>query len=182
MEEPPILVADLGPDIKAELGDYVDLELATEPLGLPLDTIIWNPLLDTVQAGTYYQHFFPIRSWQIGVTIKDEQGCAATDRINVILDKRRHVFIPNILLPGSSENGFVTIYGGQDVVEIESFQIYDRWGERVFEAFNFQPEGEKWEGKYRGEDVTPAVYVYYAVIKFIDGESEVFTGDITVYR
>ncbi|MFN8304294.1 MAG: proprotein convertase P-domain-containing protein [Saprospiraceae bacterium] len=182
VEEPPLLIAQLGPDIKAELGDWVDLELATEPLGIPLDTIIWNPLLDTVQAGTYYQHFFPIRSWQVGVTIRDEQGCAATDRINVILDKRRHVFIPNILYPGSSENGFITIYGGQDVVEIESFQIYDRWGERIYEAFSFQPEEEEWAGKYRGEDVTPGVYVYYAVIKFIDGETEVFTGDITVYR
>ncbi len=146
-----------------------------------LDTVVWSPCWTAPRAGTLFQRFF-LALPQIGLTITDLNGCKATDRLNVIVDKRRHVYIPNILSPASSENSFLTIYGGQDVVEIESFQLYDRWGERIFEAYNFKPEEAKWTGKFRGEDVTPGVYVYYAVIRFIDGETEVFKGDVTVYR
>ncbi|MBL7803697.1 MAG: proprotein convertase P-domain-containing protein [Saprospiraceae bacterium] len=182
IEEPPLLEALLGNDIRAKLGDSVFLELTTLPINTPLSDIVWSPLLDSAHAGTNEQRFFPLRSWQISVMVTDSNGCTATDRINVLLDKRRNVFIPNILAPASSENGFITIYGGQDVVEIESFRIFDRWGEAIFEAYDFQPEEVEWAGKQRGEEVLPGVYVYYAVIRFIDGESEVFTGDITVYR
>ena len=67
---------------------------------------------------------------------------------------------------------------------VESFRVYDRWGEEMFVAAEFQPHDSSrgWDGRFKGQEVAPGVYVYYAVVRFIDGESVVFRGDVTVFR
>jgi len=70
------------------------------------------------------------------------------------------------------------------VVSINTFQIYDRWGEQVFQATNFQPNqpANGWDGTFRGQALDPGVYVFYAEIQFIDGEVELFEGGVTLVR
>lgn len=180
--EPAELVAELGADLVISLGDTAHLEaLISAPLSA-LDTILWQPLIDTARAGTPVQEFMPLRTVQFNLTVRDSNGCVAKDRASVIVDRRRHVFIPNIIMPSSGQNGTLTVFGGQDVVEIETFKLYDRWGENIFEANSFQPEEASWTGRFKGEDVLPGVYVYFAIIRFLDGEREIFTGDVTVLR
>ena len=67
---------------------------------------------------------------------------------------------------------------------MRSMQIYDRWGELLFENLNFLPNDEffGWEGRAKGEDVNPGVYVYVIEVEYINGETEVFAGDVTVIR
>ena len=92
--------------------------------------------------------------------------------------------MPNIILPGDPENGIATVFGGQDVESIKTFQIFDRWGNQQFDASGFQPDDKNkgWDGTFRGNPVSPGVYVYYVIARFIDGVEEVFEGDITVLR
>ena len=126
----------------------------------------------------------PLKTQSIEVLVVDSSGCRATDRLVIRIDDRRNVYVPNIFSPASSENGVVTVYGGSDVVEIELFEIYDRWGDKLFRVESFAPNDESvgWNGSYRGAQVQPAVYVYYAVVRFIDGERLLFSGDVTVQR
>lgn len=182
--EPPQLVISLGPDIELSLGDTALVQLQVSSPLSALDTIIWNPLLDPAHSGQLFQKWFPTESRQIGVHVVDSSGCTANDRVLLILNQLRHVFIPNIIAPNSPGNDVVTVFGGRDVEEVEQFQIFDRWGEELYELFNFQPNNvaDGWSGKFRGEPVTPGVYAYYAVVRFKDGEKEVFTGDVTVFR
>ena len=76
------------------------------------------------------------------------------------------------------------IFGGEDVEEIKSFQVFDRWGALVHEFYNFQPNdiSSAWDGTVRGDKATPAVFVYYAEILFKDGELIIYKGDVTLYR
>jgi hypothetical protein len=76
------------------------------------------------------------------------------------------------------------IFGGRDVEVIESFQVFDRWGTLVFEQQNFLPNDERngWDGKFRGSFLDPAVFVYQAKVRFIDGVEILFEGDITIVR
>jgi len=71
-----------------------------------------------------------------------------------------------------------------DVEAIEIFQIFDRWGEKLFEATDFAPNDPavQWAGRFKGKDVEGGVYVYYAVVRFIDGEELILKGDVTVLR
>ncbi len=182
--EPPQLLIDLGSNIEAALGDSVYLKVLTSVPDDAIDTITWKPLLDTAAAGRNYQQFFPLQSWKIHVTVIDSNGCVAVDEVLVKVDQTRHVFIPNIIDPNSAENGVITVFGGRDVAAVETFRVFDRWGALVFEALNFQPNdlSKGWTGKQNNQLVSPGVYVYYAMVKFIDGETELFKGDVTVFR
>jgi CHU_C Type IX secretion signal domain len=46
---------------------------------------------------------------------------------------------------------------------ISKFIIYNRYGQKVFEAKDFVPNTGSigWNGKLNGEDQTPQTYVYY---------------------
>lgn len=183
VNEPFELKVELGPDVEAALGDSVYLQALTTADAAGLDTIVWKPLLDSTAAGTDQQRFLPLQSWIVHVAVKDTNGCEARDQLLVRVDKTRHVYIPNVLQVGSDQNSVFQVFGGNDVAEVLELKIYDRWGEQLFEALNFQPNDptKGWTGLQRGKTVSPGVYVYYAVVLFKDGQQEIFTGDLTVF-
>ena len=112
-------------------------------------------------------------------------GCIANDDIRVIVEKTRHVFIPNIFSPNADGiNDKLYIFGDSKVVKVKSFVIYDRWGEQVFEADDFVPDGQSggWDGRFKDKYMNTQVVVYYALIQFNDGAVELYKGDITVSR
>ena len=76
-----------------------------------------------------------------------------------------------------------TIYG-RGVTEIRSLQVFDRWGAEIFLVEHLQPNDELrgWNGMFRGKELNPAVFVWQAVVEFVDGEVEVYSGDVTVQR
>ena len=39
-----------------------------------------------------------------------------------------------------------------------------------------------WDGSHRGQKLNPAVFAYYAVIEFIDGQEILYEGDVTLKR
>jgi large repetitive protein len=182
--EPPQLVIDLGADVELKLGDSLRVEALVNAPDGALDTIIWQPLLDAAGAGSRFQHFFPERTNSIDVSVVDSSGCIATDRLFYYVDRRRNIFVPNIFQPEGSDNNVVAIYGGKDVEEVEFFRIYDRWGEMLHQEVGFEinDESKGWRGDFRGKPAQPAVYIWTAVVRFRDGERELFSGDVTVYR
>jgi PKD repeat protein len=58
-------------------------------------------------------------------------------------------------------------------------QVYNRWGEMVFETFDVL---RGWDGYYRGEPAKQDVYVWKAKATFLDGREELLTGDVTLLR
>ena len=73
---------------------------------------------------------------------------------------------------------------GDQVLEIKSFRVFDRWGSMVFEDYNFQPNDPShgWDGTNKGKYLTPAVFVYTAEVLMIDGRIILLKGDITIVR
>jgi subtilisin-like proprotein convertase family protein len=182
--EPAALTVDLGTEVIVTFGDSVFLEAnASVPLSA-LASLQWNPVLDSLRAQTFTQRFLPFTSKSITLSLIDTFGCEAIARVLVKVKRPEEVFIPNIFHPGSELNDRLTVFGGPGVAEIESFRIFDRWGEQLFNVLNFQPNDPSlgWDGAYRGEAVLPGVYVYFAVVRFIDGKTEVYRGDVTVLR
>jgi hypothetical protein len=60
--------------------------------------------------------------------------------------------------------------------------VYDRWGELVFEQKNYPPNdlSNGWNGVFQGKIVEQGVFVWYAVVKLIDGSMERLSGEVTV--
>jgi gliding motility-associated-like protein len=70
------------------------------------------------------------------------------------------------------------------VTEIHLFQVFDRWGERLYEAANFPINDPVtgWDGKFRDKDMPAGVYVWYLEVDFVDGVREVYKGETTLVR
>ncbi len=97
------------------------------------------------------------------------------------------VYIPNSFSPnGDNINDMFKIGVSDGVIAINSFLIYDRWGELVYFAPETAPlmmiEDIGWDGTFKGEDLQPGVYVYVISVSTILSENEVYTGDITIIR
>ena len=76
------------------------------------------------------------------------------------------------------------LFVNDQVVNMQSFLVYNRWGESVFENYDFQPNdpAQGWDGTHRKELLNPAVFVYVAVVEFDNGDVVIYKGDVTLLR
>ena len=128
----------------------------------------------------------PTEDVTVSVMIIDEQGCEATDTLEVEV----RIIIEDIAIPTAFTPDFDTtndrfnILGGGPEDRIISLQIYTRWGNLVYEAEDLplgNDHSRGWDGNYKGERLQPDVYIYHAVILESGQETE-YTGDITLIR
>jgi len=180
---PVELTVNLGPDTTIHLGEVILLEanLNFSEVG----SFMWSPIdyLDRPDSLTTFTA--PLNSIRYNLVVTDSAGCTVRDEILVIVEKEKRVYIPNIFLPNSDGlNDNLTVYGAQEVLLVRSMQIYDRWGELLFENLNFLPNDPQfgWGGQAKGQDVSPGVYVYVVELEYVNGETEVIAGDVTVVR
>lgn len=167
-----------------DLGDPLVLEIITNPPFQELDTVIWTPSdivpCDTCQTNTIFLE----QQTTFSVTI-DEGGCQAEDDITVFVRKKRPVYVPNAFSPnGDGTNDFLLVYSGKEVAKVRSFLVFSRWGETIYQYYNFPPNDPAygWDGLHRGEPLDPAVFTWFAEIEFIDGKTQIFEGDVTLVR
>lgn len=184
LREPDSLAVDLiAGDTVVQIGAYVELEALPFPPGVVLQTIIWQPGGFDFIPNALTQNIRPTDSTVFAVTIVDAHGCVATDRLAVAVNNFQ-IYVPNVIHPGTTGNGWFTIFAGEGVREILLMRIYDRWGNFVFENRHFQPNvlTDGWDGTFRGGEMNPGVFVWYAEIELRDGQRRLLKGDVTVLR
>ena len=180
--EVPILSLTLGADKNVGLGQNIQLDPILNftpnafewmpPLYLNDPTLI-RPVATPEEDITYV--FFAAFS----------PDCFVMDSINIRVDKTKKVYIPNAFSP--NDDGFndrFTVYSDISIRRINKMQIFDRWGEMVFEKEDFLPnaESEGWNGKYRGKILHSGLYVYVVEFEFVDGKTQVFSGDLLLLK
>lgn len=111
------------------------------------------------------------------VTVTAENGCTATDTVSIVVWLRCMRFtIPTAFSPnGDGLNDVFRISSfGDD--EVSNYQIYNRWGELVFEAGSIDTA---WDGTTDGKKQETGVYIYYITIA-CEGQQAVYSGNITL--
>ena len=187
--QPNELILDLGLDVSIKLGDSTQLHAEVNvPRGM-IDTLIWSGTaeLDCQDEPNCFDPWVLnlFNSTVFEATVFDTTGCFATDQVKVDVEKERLIYIPNAFSPnGDLENDIFTIYAGYGIKEINVFQIYNRWGEMVYQNSGFQPNdpSEGWDGTFRNQSLNPAVFAYFAEIEFIDGVKKLYKGDVTLLK
>jgi hypothetical protein len=59
----------------------------------------------------------------------------------------------------------------------------DRWGQLIFHASDTPLDAfEGWDGTFRGKQLHPQVFVYYARVRLSDGQEVKLVGDVTLVR
>ncbi|MFN8303218.1 MAG: gliding motility-associated C-terminal domain-containing protein [Saprospiraceae bacterium] len=182
--EPVFPSVTLPVSVTVELGDT---EQFHPDINLPLTDIAswqWSPADYLSCDDCPEPTVLPLRSTLYHLTITDENGCTASAPVQVRVNRQKSIYAPNIFSPnGDGTNDTFKIFG-KGVTDIRNLAVFDRWGNQVFFTEHLDPISEDggWNGTFRGADLNPGVFVWQAVVEFLDGEILVFAGDVTLER
>jgi gliding motility-associated-like protein len=184
----PSIEIELHADMMAAGYDSVTITVEVNiPLG-EVDTLIWLPenLFPPTAALCLEQTILmPAQQTEIMVMAMDTNGCIAEARLLLDDDTNIQVYIPNVFTPnGDGINDLFTLYGNKNVEQVLELRIFDRWGNLIFVNNHFPPDEVNygWDGSFRNLKMNPAVYVYWARVRFIDGLERLYKGDISLVR
>ncbi len=180
--DPPVLEVDAGEDITIVLGDETQLNGSVFPAGgdyiwSPIDSLscidCLNPNTDVTNTTTYT------------LTAINGAGCSDSSDVTVTVNKIRPIYVPNAFSPNfDGTNDFFTLYGNVAAREIVILRVFNRWGAMVWEGRNLPMGDERsgWDGKFKGKELTPDVFAFYAIVGFIDGEEFIYEGDVSIIK
>ncbi|MFL5730354.1 MAG: PKD domain-containing protein [Cytophagaceae bacterium] len=88
----------------------------------------------------------------------------------------KNIFVPNTFTP-NGDNINDLIYLRTINAKKVLFRIYNRWGEEVFRTEDLH---KGWDGTYKGEKLTPQVFVFQADVTFYDDSQKTEKGNLTL--
>jgi gliding motility-associated-like protein len=175
----PGLALDLESPITTKPGTEITLDIAGN---FAIDSVRFISPFSLSCSNCLDPKFKPLQAGVVQVTAFDEDGCSASGEIRILLNKKFDIYVPNIFKPGSSQNGFFSVFADLAIPNVRNFNVYDRWGNALFSRDNMPTNDPTagWDGSYRGQKMQPGVYVYYFVVDLPDGSEEVYSGDVTI--
>ena len=179
LNDPLPVEVSLGPDKSIAKGDSLLIE-ALSTSGI--ESYNWFPASGCSDCPSITVS--PVESTIYRVEVVDSNQCTAMDEMLVTILFSDELFIPTVFTPnGDGINDIFTIYGGDNFERISSFEIFDRWGSKVFERFDIFPgTNAGWDGTYKGSPVNPGVFVYRVVAILSSGEEVLLYGDLTLIK
>lgn len=181
--EPETIFVSLGDDVSIDFGDSI--ELIPNIIPDTFAAVRWTPSDRVVDTSAVNQVVSPPESTMFTIEVTGTNGCKVRDEIIVIVDRAVNAFAPNVFSPnGDGFNDIFTIFGGEDVLNVKTFMIFDRWGNRIYEAGPFPPNDYNfgWDGRADGEPMDVGVYVFFAELELTGGRTHLLEGDVTLLR
>ena len=182
---PDSVLLELPQDFSIELGQTVPLYVHL-PVNAPNNIrITWTPAQGLSCTDCFQPLAQPQQTTYYTVQIVGDDNCPVQAGLWVNVSKNYDVFIPNVFSPNQDGiNDVFMAYSAGAVAEIEEMLIFDRWGELVHQARNIQPNSPQqgWDGNFKGKPLNANVFVYFFRIRFLDGQTLIFKGDVTLIR
>ncbi len=157
-----VVIEDINPiywDTTIIIGDKVKL-----PIDNQYGTInfTWNPSDGLTCLQCAYPLAQPLKDIQYNVIMKDNNNCgfSSTGVFKIIVKPETHVKLPTTFTPNGDGINDIIYVKGWGVKSLETFEIYNRWGELIFKTNNID---EGWDGYYKGELQNNDVYAYKVI-------------------
>lgn len=145
----------------------------------------WSPLAGVDNPTAAQPVITPPGTTTYTLTFTYADKCIATDTILVkVVDPATldcsQIFIPNAFTPSETPtlNDVFGISNPFAVDDFISFEIFDRWGGRVFAA---ETQFDTWDGTSNGKPTNPGVFLYRLRYN-CDGVEKVKAGSLTLLR
>lgn len=171
------------PDTLINLGTSTDLDAFV--IVNSIGEIVWTDTSTLSCDDCLDPTAMPVNNTPYTLLVTSTQGCSDSVDFFITVAKIRNIFVPNIFSPNNDGvNDILNIFGGPEVAQVTSFNVFDRWGSTLFERRNFQPNDPTfgWDGRFKGKEVSSDVFVWTAVVEFIDGVSVTYGGDFVVVK
>lgn len=182
---PESLEAEIEESILVNWGESTSPELILNKPLEDIESIMWSPSTGLSCDDCLSPTISILEDQTYTITVIDKDGCEDVVTLRIQVQKKIAVYLPNVFTPDGIDNRRFFPFGtAQHITNVSDFQIFDRWGNRVFLNQEFLPneESEGWDGTFNNEQATEGVYAYLLTINYLDGTSEVLAGDVTLVR
>jgi len=176
----PLPTIDLGPDIRGAAGSLVTLRARTTDAS----SIEWSPYEGLSCTDCYEPQLILEKDIRYRATVTSDAGCSAYDEIDISVGCDNSVlFMPNTFTPNGDGNNDMYYPVGRGIRKVLRFEIYSRWGELMYSVRNASvTESGGWDGTYKGEKLTPDVFVYLVEVECLNGDTIKAKGDVSLIR
>ncbi|NBC06381.1 MAG: T9SS type B sorting domain-containing protein [Bacteroidetes bacterium] len=160
----------LRPIVQDSTG-WLDFQWAPEG-GLSCTDCMYPALLDRPQP------FYTL-------TVTNEANCKDSATVVIDTDINTNVYLPDAFSPNDDgTNDTFTLYPSCAVKQILKFYIFDRWGNQVFSAKNYDPKVNQaaWDGTAKGKKMSTSLFTWMVEVEFLNGTTEVLSGDVQLIR
>ena len=139
----------------------------------------WRPQVQLSNYNTRYTQFYAVDDVKYLIDISDIHTCVTIDTMQMLVLKKPGYYLPTAFTPNGDGLNDVAKPYLVGMKSLKSFSVYNRWGNLVFYSKTY---GEGWDGKFRGVDQNPGVYVW--ILEYISNDDKKVTekGQITIIR
>ena len=187
--EPEVVTVELGPDRDIKINSELTIQAIINILDSDIGSITWEDLSGILEIDELELTAIFESNNTISIQITDENGCIASDVINIRVREPEiiieDIYIPNIISPLTQDNNTAfQIQNTEQVTMVNKFYIFDRWGNKVYAQEELLPDNSNlsWDGYFNNQLAQQGVYVYLIEVTYIDGNQEIFAGDLTLIR
>ena len=173
---------ELGPEYTLDIEYLDDCQNGDALLRIKSSDSSLEISLDNLQYGSMYEEL--TSPGQYALTIVAAGRCSVDTTINLesnSLDDCGY-FLPNVF--SQNEDGINDIFKAFRQVSTSRYElsIFNRWGSEIYRETGLSVRDmQGWDGSYRGEILTPDVFVFRFTYRS-DGGLQVLTGDVTLIR
>jgi gliding motility-associated-like protein len=182
----PIAAFDFSPDI-IQVGDQ-SIQFTDVSIG-QINNWFWTVnFANNIETSSQQNPTFSIPSntsseFSVVLEVTNEAGCSSSATSIISIFENAAIFIPNAFTPDGNElNQYFQIEGNKIDPSDFSMQIFNRWGELIFESNNI---AFGWNGNYGPNNTAAPSGVYtYQVRYLFDGmqESKTIQGHFSLLR
>ncbi len=138
-------------------------------------SFIWSSSI-----GVNTDSVYPVRYGDYFTIVQDDLGCTDTAKFTIEYEPCCLVVLPNAFTPNGDNLNDVFRLIGYGQIKLQSFEIFNRWGNRVFYTTILS---DAWDGRYRNQ--LCEVGTYYYIVKYkcnFTGREEQKQGDVTLLK
>jgi gliding motility-associated-like protein len=178
----PIPTVNAGDDKTINVGSTATIVATVSP---DVNQITWTPNTNIVSNNGSTITVNPRTNTTYKIQAQNAGGCKNEDLVNIfVVCNGANVYIPNTFSPNADGMNDVFYPRGTGLFSIKQIKIFNRWGEMVFENFNFKGNDEKagWNGTHKGQPLMPDAYVYIVDILCDNNTILQLNGNVTLIR
>jgi gliding motility-associated-like protein len=104
--------------------------------------------------------------------------------IKIHIKDESEVYVPNSFTPnGDLFNDIFKLILPNENYTIQVFEIYSRWGEQLYKEERTSGASHVgWNGSFKGNALSPGVFIYYAKVMTPNGKVKEIAGDFTLIK
>jgi len=184
LSDPPEFVVQLPDDITVDLGEEVFISAMANQVPLSYNWIT-DLVLDCMDCLDV--NMIPSQSGTLLFEAVNNEGCSDIDSMKItVLESEIDIYIPNIFSPNNDGYNDTFIIGARKnlVQSIDNITIYDRWGNPIFIKNNIDINDKNghWDGTANNQNLDTGVYTYSIEMTYLNGETDLRIGTISIIR